>query len=282
MHFHLIHIVPDPRLHGLHGYLEVMETVRWGLEGLGHRVTASVNAAASAAVNIVFGVQLLDEAGLRSLPPDTIAYNLEQITNVPPEQMLAGFSHAAKNLRVWDYSRQNLPVWQSMNPAHEPRLVKIGYAPILTRIPKRSQEAIDVLFYGLPSNSRLSVFRDLCLSGLRAVYACGLYGAPRDELISRAKLVLNLNLYTESRVFEVVRVSYLLSNSKAVVSDLHPDSDIDPDLRDALAFAPPDGIVETCARLIGDDAARHALEHRALETIRRRDIRQILATALKS
>ena len=42
MHFHPTHIIPDPRLHGLYGYLEVIETLRCGLESLGHRVTTAV------------------------------------------------------------------------------------------------------------------------------------------------------------------------------------------------------------------------------------------------
>jgi len=280
MHFHITHIVPDPRAHGLYGYFEVMETLRWGLEALGHQVTAAVNAGTAGAAHIVFGFQMLEEEGLRTLPPDSIVYNLEQMANVPPEEMKPSVRYVAEHLRVWDYARQNLPVWQSLRPVREPRLVPIGYAPTLTRIPKRADEEIDVLFYGLPSDARLAVFRQLCLAGLRCVFASGLYGPPRDDLIARAKIVLNLNLYPRSRIFEIVRVSYLLANSKAVVSDIYEDSYVEPDLRDAVAFAPPDQILATCKRLIQDAAARRALEQRGLEAMRRRDIRSILSSAL--
>jgi len=34
--YHLAHIIPDPRLHSLKGFQEVVDTVAWGLERLGH------------------------------------------------------------------------------------------------------------------------------------------------------------------------------------------------------------------------------------------------------
>jgi hypothetical protein len=280
MHFHLSHIIPDPRLHGLYGYLEVIETMRWGLESLGHRVTTAVNSTAPGATNILFGFQLLDGPSLRSLPPNTIAYNLEQIINVRPDLLLPSFRDAAGHLQIWEYSPQNLPVWRSLNPACAPRLVPVAYAPILTRIPNPGQQEMDVLFYGLPSDKRLAVIRDLCLSGLRVVYACGVYGASRDELISRSKLVLNLNLYAGKPIFEVARVSYLLANAKAVVSDLYEQTYVEPDLREAIEFVPVEQITAACVRLVSDASARRALEERGLEIFRRRDIRSVLANAL--
>jgi hypothetical protein len=274
VHYHIIHIIPDPRLHGLNGYLEVIETIRWGLESLGHRVTVAMNSGDPGAVNIVFGWQLLNDAAMRAFPPNTILYNLEQIATVPTDQMWPTFRYAAQHLRIWEYSRTNLAAWKALHPACKVKLVPIGYAPTLSRIGKREEE-IDVLFYGLPSDMRLAVFRDLCLAGLRAVFVCGLYGRARDEMIARAKVVLNLNLYP-GRVFEVVRVSYLLANSKAVVSNLYADSDIEPDMRQAVEFVPTDQIVPTCVRLVNDRGARHALERRGLNAIRSRDIRSIL------
>ena len=52
------------------------------------------------------------------------------------------------------------------------------------------------------------------------------YGGKRDALIARAKVVLNIHYYA-AQVFEIVRVSYLLANSKAVVTEIGPDTDLD-------------------------------------------------------
>src|SRR6185437_15004850 len=58
-HYHLMHCVPpDPRVHGLNGYKEVIETVAWGLEQLGHKTTYALNHSAQDATNIVFGAQV--------------------------------------------------------------------------------------------------------------------------------------------------------------------------------------------------------------------------------
>ena len=103
----------------------------------------------------------------------------------------------------------------------------------------------------------------------------------RDELIARSRIVLNVNKFTRTRIFELVRVSYLLANGKAVVSDIYPESDIDPDLRDAVVFAPVESVPAACMELLKNDPARRRLEQLGPEVMRQRDIREILRRALK-
>src|SRR5205823_6520158 len=95
-----------------------------------------------------------------------------------------------------------------------------------------------------------------------------------------SKIVLNLSLYPSSRVFEVARVSYALANRKAVVSDIYPESAIDEDLTEAVAFAPINQVHHKCMELLWDDEARRQLANRGFEAIKHRDIRVILAQAL--
>ena len=111
--------------------------------------------------------------------------------------------------------------------------------------------------------------------------ATGLYGAARDELISRAKVVLNINLYAQMRIFEIVRVSYLLANRKAVVADLDPKTSVEDDIRGAVRFASSlKELMDLCAKLVSDDSERHALEERGFACMSRRDIKVILERAL--
>jgi hypothetical protein len=110
----------------------------------------------------------------------------------------------------------------------------------------------------------------------RVIYASGVYGSVRDDLIARAKLVLNINRYPQARAFEIVRVSYLLGNGKAVVSDFYPEYEIDDDLRQAIAFAPAEQIVATCERLLAEPSERRRLEAAGPRAMQRRDIRRIL------
>lgn len=280
--FHISHIIPHPNLHGLRGYREVIETLQWGLASLGYEVDASVNVISTASRNIVFGFQMLADADFERLPPDTIVYNLEQFAGLSDDQIKPVARAAARRLQIWEYSERNLGAWQRLQPLHPVVHVPIGWAPTLTRITRSDPQDIDVLHYGIPSDFRFAVFNALCQQGLSCVYACGLYGESRDSLIARSKLVLNLNLYSQSRIFEIVRVSYLLANAKAVVADLHPDTFIEPDLRDAVAFAVPEKIVECCHRLLEDEPARRKLEKQGEETMRQRDIRPILSRALEA
>jgi hypothetical protein len=83
-----MHCVPsDPRVHGLNGYKEVIGTIAWGLEQLGHRATYALNESVRDATNIIFGAHVLPIATLKRLPQDTIIYNLEQMRDVPAQQI---------------------------------------------------------------------------------------------------------------------------------------------------------------------------------------------------
>jgi hypothetical protein len=77
----------------------------------------------------------------------------------------------------------------------------------------------------------------------------GLYGAARDELIARSKIVLNLHQF-ETAQLEQVRISYLLNNRCFVVSEL---ADENP-FGDGLVFCDYKRIVECCISFL-DPAA---------------------------
>ena len=238
------------------------------------------NAFASDRTNIVFGFQMLSEAQIEAVPPDTIVYNFEQLAGVSASALKPAYRVPARRLRIWDYSEHNLSAWEALKPAKRVAHVPVGWAPILERIPRNVVQDIDVLFYGVPGQRRLALYSQLCKTGASAVFACGLYGTARDSLIGRAKVVLNIDLNDSRRIFEVVRVSYLLANAKAVVATLQPHTLIEPDLRDAVAFAPAESIAATCVELLANEPARRALEARGEQAIRARDIRGILNRAL--
>lgn len=274
--FNLVHILDTGAMHGLRGYRELIETIAWGLAHLGMNVSISENAFQMDRANIVFGAQVLPVEDLLKLPTNTIIYNLEQMGGLD----LSGNPVArtiAEHFQIWDYSKNNVASWQKLSPFHPVIHVPVGWAPVLNRIPKPALQDIDVLIYGKPGSLRLRVFNDLCLRGLKCLFVCGLYGQARDELIARAKLILNINLYDHSRIFEMVRVSYLLANAKAVVADIQRDAMVEPELTDAVAFATPEKIVETCIDLLHNDALREALEKRGQQIIEQKSIVSILS-----
>src|SRR3954470_5110956 len=88
MRFNLVRVFPPGlRSHGLNGYAETIETIKWGLESLGHEVSLRTNFVAGDRTNIIFGFQALREAEIDALPKGTIVYNLEQLANVSLDQM---------------------------------------------------------------------------------------------------------------------------------------------------------------------------------------------------
>jgi hypothetical protein len=280
LNFHIAHIIPPGKaMHGLNGYKEVIDSVIWGLEDLGHKVGYSLNTLSTTATNIIFGAQMMALETLEQLPPQTIVYNFEQIKLADPERVKSSFKLAARRFNIWDYSESNRSTWEYFG-ADSLRVVPVGFAPILERIAKNPIQDIDVLMYGSPDNYRLEAFHHLYHSGLRAVFVGGLYGTARDDLIARSKLIVNINRRNLSRIFEVVRVSYLLANRKAVVSIVEEDTAIDEDMRRAIMCSSGFQLVEHCHSLIDNDQSRESLETAGFEVIRQRDIRKILAAAL--
>ncbi|MDP9127363.1 MAG: hypothetical protein M3N08_03755 [Pseudomonadota bacterium] len=279
--FNLVHCLLHPtKPHGLWGYNEVIETIAWGLKELGHEVTRSVNQPQADCVNIIFGAQVLPMAVLDALPPNAIVYNFEQIRNLGPEAIRPEVRLIASRCQIWDYSRSNLEAWTALGAGARVQVVPIGYAPILTRIPASAPQDIDVLMYGGSDAKRLRAFEILADAGLTVMFVCGAYGAERDSLIARAKLVLNVNRYHVSRVFEIVRVSYLLANRKAVVSVLEEDMDVEADIKACIRFTPLNNLAAECQYLAENAAARALLGEYGFSAISRRDIRKILLAPL--
>ncbi len=279
---HLVHIIPNDKLHIFHGYREIIETIQWGLAQLGNEVTYAVNAISRSekdCVNIVFGAQMLGLKHLQAFPENTIVYNLEQLSGAKPEELRESLRYCGENFQVWDYSEFNMPTWHAFNSAKRPVHVPIGYAPVLSRISKPANQEIDVLFYGGPGGQRLQVFQDLCSKLVKAVFVHGLYGKSRDDLISNSKIVININQYQQFNIFEIARASYLLANSKAIVSDFSETSKIEPDIRNAIQFCRLENIVQECLDLLDDDARRVKLENDGFNIMCARDIRKILKDA---
>ena len=135
-----------------------------------------------------------------------------------------------------------------------------------------------MLFYGSLNDRRREVLLKLEAAGARVHHAFGVYGEERDALIARAKLVLNVHFY-ESKVFEIVRVSYLLANGKAVITEPSPDLGR---LAGGVAVFEYDGLVQGCLEFLANEKARKVLELRARMLFREFDQAALLRPALKN
>jgi len=271
-------IVSPPGYAHSHAFDEVAECLMLALRELGYTVRILYDQFDRHGLNIIFGANLLRDERVGEVPNKSIIYNLEQVYPESPwmtKTMLNLFSR----FEVWDYSQRNVDMLRAMVPGILAKFVRLGYMPQMTRIPQDIPHDIDVLFYGSLNVRRSAVIDALRQRGVRVEAAFGVYGAARDALIARAKIVLNMRLY-DSDIFEIVRVSYLLANRKVVVSEWSEQTDMEADFKEAVALACYDDLVETCMQLLADDAVREALAARGFAVISARDEKAYLAQAL--
>jgi tetratricopeptide (TPR) repeat protein len=270
-------IRPEGYDHGA-TFSEVIETVTGGLRALGAEVSQHVNKLLPGPQVLLFGSHLLPAEEARRVPAGSIIYNLEQIDGAS-SWCSPTYLDLLKRCQVWDYSRRNIESLLRLGVKTRPKHVPIGYVPELTRIAPSPDQDIDVLFYGSMNERRARVMGQLEDLGLNAHAVFGVYGPERDALIARAKVVLNLHFY-ETSIFELVRVSYLLANHKAVVAECRPGTEIDEDMRDAVRTARYEDVAAACAELVANPGARHELGERGFARMAARDEAGILSQAL--
>lgn len=250
-------------------FREVAESLQSALRSLGHTVTFGENSVDAQATSILLGAHLLTEQEAQSLPPSTIVYNLEQLG---ASDLPSWYMFLAARVQIWDYSPLHIAIWNQLPCVAPPTLVEIGFVPELRRIVSAPTQDIDVLFYGSINERRRKLLSALESAGLKVHIAFGLYGAERDALIARSKIVLNIHAH-ETKIFEIVRVSYLVANAKAVVTEDSPDL---ASLRDAVAVFSYDKIVEGCIALLRDEPQRRQLEARGYRLFSSRSQARIL------
>ena len=276
-HFQVVLVQPEGYVHSA-AFAEVLEAVVCGLRALGADVAKTVNQLVPGRQPIVFGANLLSEANVDVLPPGTIVYNLEQIDE-SSSWCSPTYLRLLQSCQVWDYSARNIASLVRLGVTVKVKHVPVGYVPELTRITAAPVEDIDVLFYGSMNERRNNIISQLRQAGLNTHAVFGVYGPSRDALIARSKVVLNMHYY-ETNIFELVRVSYLLANRKAVVAECNPGTEIDPDIVDAVQLAPYEGLTRACAKLVADSHSRKALSERGFSRMAARDQRAYLAAAL--
>jgi SAM-dependent methyltransferase len=253
--FQITLVRPPGYLH-TEAFREVAETLQFGLRSLGHTAYIQENIPASDATNLYLGAHLLSPSEAQAVPPGSVLYNLEQLggPNLPQTYYQLASQH-----QVWDYSLQNIEKWKAMNCKYSPLHVPLGYVPELTRIKPSPEQDIDVLFYGSLNERRNRILGALKSAGVKVQALFGVYGEQRDQMIARSKIVLNINFY-EEKIFEIVRVAYLLANSKAVVTERSAGADMEERFADAVLSVPYEALVEACLSLLHREEERRRLE----------------------
>ena len=246
---------------------EVMESFRIACERLGHATSVeSAPSVDNADINIFFFAMGLGLPADEDLPPNAIVVNFEPAL---PELLaeMPGYRRLLQRAWVWEYSLENLMHHQALGILRSD-YVPLTFEPHATPVVPQDQvlpdeeQDIDVIFFGETMPRRLEVLRALEAGGLRVAYPIGTAWTPaqRDALLPRAKVGLNMRKADRTATAEVPRLSILLRNRKAVVSELYPHSEIPAVLRDAVEGCTKDELVDRVRALVADAPRRRALE----------------------
>jgi hypothetical protein len=226
---------------------EVALGLQGGLQELGIHAPIITDSSRINGTAIVLGANLLPAVKNVELPCEAIVFNLEQIFPGSP-WVKAAYLRVLKRHIVWDYSERNILRLEQLGirrVAHCP----IGYSDALCRIPMAGERDIDVLFYGSVNTRREVILDRLENAGLKVERCFGLYGDARDEMIARSKVVINIHYYA-TKIFETVRISYLLANRICVLSEESRAESSLERVRDGIVMVPYDELVERCISLV--------------------------------
>ncbi len=225
-------------------FSEIIRLLWLSIRDNGFECDFTINSPARDRINILIGYHLVPFQ-----PPwsqvDTVIWQLEQLDDSPTQWNSLREAHLRHARMVWDFTPDNLTFLsrkgigaQLLVPGHHPAMKTIRPAP---------EPDIDILFYGSVGERR-RVLLDRLSESFRLQALFGVYGEKRDSWIARSRLVINIHHYPAQQ-FESVRVSHLLSNQVAVLSESSPAMPW-PDI--GLKTALYEDLPDQCTRLLGD------------------------------
>jgi hypothetical protein len=275
MRFAVTVISPRGYVHSA-AFHEIAESLHYSLLTLGHESVITPDGNLPGRQHIVLGSNLLP-CHPQKISPNAIIYNLEQV-EFPSVWIKPELIDIFRRHILWDYSRQNANALALLG-IKVASIVPVGYAKELTRIIASPERDIDVLFCGSLNPRRRKIIDQMRAAGLRTEASFGVYGKKRDALIGRAKLLLNHHFY-DAKVLEIVRISYLLANRCAVLSECSADPEEDARFAGGIAFSDYEDLTARAHELIEHPEERERLAKRGFEIIRARPYTAYLHAAL--
>ncbi|MEB3359761.1 MAG: hypothetical protein VKK04_23755 [Synechococcales bacterium] len=275
-----VSIINPPNYSHARAVWEVAETVHYGLQALGHDSVLTFETDLGDDRQHITLLPNLLVIYQGALAPNTVLYNLEQVYPGSPWLQAPVMDHFLQ-YPLWDYSTANIHQFRQMGVSPVQH-VPIGYVPELSRIPSVPEaEDIDVLFYGSINERRHQVLEALRKKNVNVEAIFGLYGQERDRYIARSKIVLNVHFYP-AKVFEIVRVSYLLANRRFVISERGSDSTEEPSFASGIVFSDYENLVDTCLDFLNRPLDRQRIAQAGFELMSQRSEVAYLENALQS
>ena len=265
---------------------DIVDSYRLAAEELGHQTSFSRDTIMPGMLNILFFSWQVSWEAFSWLHPQCIVVNFEHLSD-GAAWFLPSYREVLTKCYLWEYSETNFQRHRELN-FYAADYVPLGYQRgagpelALAAVLPENERDIDVVFFGALNDRRVKVLQALLDKGL-VVHTPA--GSPwtveeRDARLRRAKVVLNMHQFDDSRIVETPRLTVLFRNRKAVVCELYPDSELMSLWRDAVVGAPYDGLVDATLALLGDPAQRVELEAIGYQRLNCMDQKPICAAAL--
>jgi hypothetical protein len=272
-----VSIIRPPAYQHSEAFREIGETIHYALLAMGYDSILTYQTDIPDRHHIILGYNLLPFYQTK-LATNSIIYNLEQIYPNSP-WLNPALIDILRQYPVWDYSQSNIEQLAHLGITSV-KYVPIGYVPQLNRIGQINED-LDVLFYGSLNERRLHIIQSLKARGVRAEAVFGVYGKERDRLIARSKIVINIHFY-EAKVFEVVRVSYLLANQRFVVSEPGCNPVEEAPFSEGVVFAEYDDLVKTCLDFLSRSEDRRRIAEAGFKLMSQRSETDYLKTVIEA
>ena len=250
-------------------FIEIVELLHFSLLDLNYKsqITFNYFDEKPESLNIVFGAHLLNDDLIDIVPKNTVIFNTEQIESITKEWSSKLLKLASKKIKFWDYSKYNLDyLFKKIQIKGE--LFQIGYQKELHRIEHKKNKDIDVLFYGSVNPRRKEVLDELIKKKVKVKSLFGVYGKERDDIIANSKIILNMHMY-DSKIFEIIRVFYLLTNGIAVVSEVGENTKYNNDYLNYICSCHYENLEERIFHLLKNDDERETLAINGLNRIKK-------------
>lgn len=225
-------------------YNEFAEGLHYALASLGHASPIIRSQQDIDGIPIILGCNLIREMVDIKIPSNSILFNLEQVYKKSP-WFTEDYIELLKNYKVWDYCGLNITRLKKNFNINSVQHCPVGYVPQLTRLDNVKDKDIDILMYGKASPKRMWIMESLKKFNLKVEFLNSVYGRTRDDYIERSKIILNVHCY-EAKIFEIIRVSYLLANKKLVISEVGLDKALEEPLKGGVVFSKYEDIIDRC------------------------------------
>lgn len=163
--------------------------------------------------DVVFGANACPE----EIPAGAVVYNFENIGTNGVEAR----ADAYEGHELWDFSARNCEAWKAAG--REVKHAPVGYHPSMKRFARAADPDIDVVHVGCLNERRKAVLEMLVAYGHQVVHLePGIYGAERDAVLARARLVV-VPMFYDGGVFCSLRAAHLHANRVPCLFETAPE-----------------------------------------------------------